>query len=102
MLVRLKRHIMGTSRRDRIVTDETTERKGSAKDAGGWTTYILPAKSMPKITAAASQVKIAHEMYTLPWYGDGTRVLPTDFFDRYMQKMESAIAKFYEAVDEWL
>jgi len=102
VLVRLKRHMLYTSRKDLGVSAETTDRKGAASDAGRWTTNFLPKDSMSKITSAYSQVKIAHETYTLPWFGDGTRVCPAAVFDKYMAKVTAAIEYANVVVDEWL
>ena len=102
MLVRLKIHMIGTSRTDRQVTDETIERKGATSDSGRWTTQFIPKESMKNIASARNRLRTLHDFFTLPWLGDGTRVLPTQLFDKYMERYDRAVNDWQEAVDEFM
>jgi hypothetical protein len=102
MLVRLKCHTLGTSRQDKGVTEETTTRKGAAPDAGKWTTHIIPRDSMGAIRKALDRIRAINYTYTLPWLGDGTRILPSRLYDGYMAKAQAAIDDFNQSVVNWL
>ena len=102
MLVRLKIHMIGTSRTDRQVTDETIERKGAKRDSGRWTTQFIPKEAMKNIDSARNRLRTLHDFFTLPWLGDGTRVLPTQLFDKYMERYDRAVKDWQEAVDEFM
>ena len=102
MLVRLRVHMLGSSRTDRQVTDETIERKGAKRDSGRWTTQYIPKEAMKEVISARNRIKAVHDFFTLPWLGDGTRILPTQLYDKYMERYNRAVNDWQYAVDKFV
>jgi len=102
MLVTLKVHLLRASVKDKTVTHEVVTAKKATEDAGGWTTHMLPKGAMYAVTAAASQIKQAHNMWTLPWMDGGMRILPSELFMKYSESMRKAQQQFEKAVREFL
>lgn len=102
MLVRLRVHMLYGSRTDRQVTDETIERKGAKRDTGRWTTNFIPKESVKDVISARNRIKAIHDFFTLPWLGDGTRILPTQLYDKYMERYNSSVEDWQKSVDDFM
>jgi hypothetical protein len=86
---------------DKKVTKEI-EHKYNAFDAGRYNKALIAKEAIKKITHIRNEARIYHYSRSLPWNDNGERILPSDMFFDYTQKIRELKEKFYEAVEEFL
>jgi len=57
---------------------------------------------LEKINKAAGELRTAHYKYTLPWYDNGIRLLPTSKSMEYYSKIGEIKDRFYHEVQEFM
>lgn len=92
-----------TARRyDRTVTDAVNREHAASRDAGRYNKHLLggkeAAETLNEVTAAASALRNLHYSQTLPWADEGWRLLPTENWLSYTEKLRPALARFETAV----
>lgn len=87
---------------DRTVTDEVNESYKADKEAGRYNKRLVAAKFLKGVSTAHSVARKIHRLYTLPWDDDGTRVLASTAYTKYMGKMREARNDVEEQVKEFL
>lgn len=102
MLVDLTVHRWTGRRRDDEVTQDVAKRNGAASDVGRYNKKLLPQNpdEFGAVGAAASEIQRIHKSMTLPWSGNGWRILPRDMHGDYATQMTVARSRFEEAVAE--
>ena len=101
MLVSLRLHAPSWQRKDRQITNEVHSNHNTSNDAGQYNKSLLPKNALTKIQSADSALRLFHAQNTLPWFSDGTRILPTENFMSYhhgvsdlKQTRENAVQEF--------
>jgi hypothetical protein len=101
ILIDLTLTTFSTSRTDKSVTQEVTYNKGAGKQAGKWTTKILPKHATQAIAQHDGRIRKFHYTNTLPWSDKGARMLPARNFDNYMATMRSLRRERDELVEHF-
>lgn len=78
---------------DREVTDATNEDFKAEKDAGRYNKRLVATKFLSGISTAHSNARKAHQLLTLPWNDDGTRILASAGYILYTSKMKECRLK---------
>jgi hypothetical protein len=102
MLVSLTIRQWGGNKTDKKVTEEVTTTKRSDCDAGRWVTAMLPKDALKQVKRCGTVLRSIHNSMTLPWNGDGTRILPSAILDRYTEAIRIATEQFYDAVQDFV
>lgn len=102
MLVNLSIGYWEGRKQDHKVNGEVTSYKHADRDAGLWTTLLVPpAKVKPALLARAA-ARAIHLKFTLPWQDEGVRILPAAMFLEYTRAMRGAKDDFNEAVENFV
>ncbi len=99
MLVKLTIHQWTGKRVDKKVSREI-EQTYDAKDAGIWYKFLLHQDLIKTVQKRANKIRKFHYHNTLPWFDDGTRLLPTANFFDYRKGMSDRINEFKVVVNE--
>lgn len=87
MLVRCSIGIWDGSKRDRELGAEVAEKHGSEQDMFSVVKKLVPADELSSLTTQVSRARIFHKTNTLPWYDGNIRILPSDNYLFYMERM---------------
>jgi hypothetical protein len=102
MFVRLNTSMFTGRVKDEEVSQEVSSMKNADEKSGAWWTYLIPKHATKSIWAARTLCRKLHLNMTLPWNDDGSRILPSELFMDYTQKMRAAKAQYDEAVEAFL
>lgn len=102
MLVKLSMSQWSAKKFDRKVTDKITSDYQAQSDAGRFNKSLLKSKELESISKIGGASRVEHYRLTLPWYDEGSRILPTTTFFEYTQKMAEFQSQFTSAVDEFI
>ena len=86
---------------DKEVTAKTNEDHKASADAGRFHKHLFGGKvqELSSIITAAANLRLVHYTNTLPWTDSGWRLLPTENFTDYTEKMREAIKRYNAAGD---
>lgn len=101
LLVALRVQALGTTRKDKQVTDEVTESHALADDAGAWVKRLLPKQALARVNRIASGARAWHLSRTLT-YDDGLRVLAGAVRERYDAELVEWQGRHADAVAEFV
>lgn len=101
MLVELHMSKWEGKRLDRQTTDEVLEEKGAERDAGEFTTKLLPKEAMAEVQTCLSRARATHCRMSLPW-DEAVGIIPATRWDSYSEEMERRRADFFKAVEAFL
>jgi hypothetical protein len=87
---------------DRKTSQEVTESKGAAGDAGRFNKHLVPREALARVTSAVSAAKATHGRYTLPWTNNGFDILPAASVMAYDSDMRRDRESFESAVDAFV
>lgn len=93
MLVALHISSWSGMKHDREVTEEVNESHKADKQAGRFNKRIVASSFLQGISAAHSNARKVHQVYTLPWEDDGTRILATAGYINYTSMMKECRLK---------
>lgn len=104
MLVSLHITAWQASRYDGRISAEVAEQYGADMDAGRYNKALLPKTCAVwrGLKGAHSAARATHRELTLPWSENGSRVLPVQGYEAYVEAMGRHQAVVREAVDLFL
>ena len=102
MLVRLTISQWTARRYDFKATKKLIEDHGAKHDSGRFNKMLVDNIEVKKYQHAASEARIFHYENTLPWGDDNVRILPSDNYLAYTQKMRELKSKFEKAASEFI
>lgn len=100
MLAKLSVHQCSFRKLDRKVTNEVNQAKGAGFDAARVNKQLLGKSYMRPIEGATGALRHLFHEETLPYDDSGWRVLPTENFVPFCQKVNAKTDTFNEAVRE--
>lgn len=112
MLACLRIGTYGARATDREITEEVSENhKAELRGAGTYSKFLIAARFFRDVNHAASVARQTHNLLTLPWESDGTRIISSTGYMHYTDQMrlrrinfEAAANKFCqaEAVEDYI
>lgn len=102
MLIHLSGHQWTGRKKDKRVSKDVCVRVNADADAGAWWTYLVPQKELKPINTAWGRVYRLFCDLTLPWLDGGLRILPSDMYFTFREKMKTPIADYNKAVESFL
>lgn len=108
MLVTLRISSWGGMMHDKEVSEAVNaDFKADAKKAGRYNKRLVDSQFFTEVSSAHNHARQVHRLLTLPWEDDGTRILTTQGYLSYQEKMkacrdqaEAATRAFVEAMPE--
>ena len=88
---------------DKEVTEDVRHRNNAGRTAGRYNKNLFPNSKLLKL--AQKKARFSREVfnfYTLPWQGQGVRILPTSVFMKFSKDMASAIGDFETAATDFI
>src|SRR5882672_2101073 len=101
MLARLSITKWSASKKEKRVTQEVADNHGNHVDMVRVTKSLLARDALSQIATVSSAAREYHYEQTLPWLEDGARILPSDNFFVYSERMRQLKAEFETSVDEF-
>lgn len=89
-------------RKDKRVTEEVLSDERAERNAGVFTTRIIPPTALAKIGRTISAARARHFQFTSPWSDTGSRILATAMWQKYNTAMGKVRDDFNTAVVEFL
>lgn len=87
---------------DERVVDEISRKHKTEKDVHDYQKILVHPDAINRVKAARSRARAYHFQKTMPWIDDGTRILPSRFWDEYTEKMHEFRGEYEEAVAEFI
>jgi hypothetical protein len=92
MLVQFSTSLWRAVRTDEAVTDEVAKSHNSDRDMGKYKKRLVDRKVLDCVRQPIREAWEIHKTMTLPWQDGGTRVLSSDAYLTYTEKMRKKIA----------
>lgn len=90
------------SSHDRGITEEVSEKHhADSKDAGRYSKQLISRKFLQHVGRNASTARRTHQLLTLPWDDDGSRILSTVGYNAYTEQMRLKRHAFEASVLEF-
>lgn len=102
MVVNLQISMWSGYKLDKGMSQRVTSDAGADADAARVNKHIVPKESLKDIVTAAGALRTHFYTHTLPWGDNGDRLLPRLAYTEFVQAQGALVAKFDEAVDEFL
>ena len=103
MLVKVKFSFWEARKLDKRVTTETNERYDVADgDGGRYNKPLLAKDAIKDMKSCKSKITNYIEFQTLPWYDDGTRVLPAANYLEFTKNVQPLIEDFNKAKSDFV
>jgi hypothetical protein len=102
MLVRLSISQWSARKFDRKVTKKAVSEFNAKDTAGRFNKVLMTSPSLEKIQKLSAETRRDHYELTLPWFDDGSRILPSKMFFDYTQKIAKHRECFQEYVKEFI
>lgn len=103
MLAKLSIGCWTAHKYDKRISNEVSAQHGASADAGRYNKHLLGGKNAASkhraVIASAAQARLVHYRETLPWTDEGWRMLPTENWMHYCEKMRAASADFSAKAD---
>jgi hypothetical protein len=88
-------------RYDYKATQEILEKHGARWTSGKFNKLLVDIWSIKKVQRAANDARTFHYANTLPWDDGGSRLLPSENYFKYTQKMRQYESAFKAAVEDF-
>ena len=102
MLVHLRLNTWSARVKDKTVSGEVCNQKGSEENAGDWFTNVVSRSAIQPIKTARSRCRALHYALTLPYLDGGMRILPSARFMEYRDEMKSVLSDLEDAVSDFI
>lgn len=84
---------------DRRVSDEVANSKNVDTNVGSYYKSLIDPNVLSTIKTLVNEARSYHYQMTLPWSDNGPRILPTDLYFQYMDRMRAYKERYNAAVD---
>jgi hypothetical protein len=102
MLVTLSVSIWSARKNDTRISDKVAAEHGADRSMGRYAKHLIPRELLTAVTAANHALRDHHNLNTLAWGDDGTRILPAANFFGYQQHQRSLEDQFGRAVRNFI
>jgi len=102
MLASLSIGKCATTRRDPNLAKETADNHGADVDMTRFSRLLFCKDALAKVETAAGEARRYHLEQTLPWAQNGARILPSENFFPYSEKMKAVRQEWSDGVDEFV
>ena len=102
MLVHLRISMSLFHIKDSRVSAEIKQTKNADFDSGNWWTYLIPKKELDGIVRAAGKCRAVVESMTLPWNDSGDRILPSELYFDFTQKLRKATDEYDSEIEKFI
>lgn len=102
MLVHLRISMSLFHIKDSRVSQEVKTVKNADYDTGNWWTYLIPKKELDGIVRAAGKCRAVVDSMTLPWNDSGDRILPSELYFDFTQKLRKATDEYDSEVEKFI
>jgi hypothetical protein len=86
---------------DRAISEDVAEQYQMDRSYGSYSKHLMPRNALQAVAKAARAARDFHAAETLPWFADGTRILPAKNYLRYAGEMRRLKAEFERAAAEF-
>ena len=98
MLVNLSVSIWSARKHDIRISDKVAAEHGADRSMGRYAKHLIPRELLTAVNAANSALRDHHNLNTLAWGDDGTRILPAANYLGYQAHQQTLEDKFGRAV----
>lgn len=102
MLVNLSVSIWSARKHDIRISDKVAAEHGADRSMGRYAKHLIPRELLTAVNAANSALRDHHNLNTLAWGDDGTRILPAANYLGYQQHQQTLEDKFGRAVRDFV
>ena len=102
MLASLSVSVWSARKHDNRISDKVADEHGADRSMGHYAKHLLPRQLLTAVNAANSALRDHHNLNTLAWGDDGTRILPAANFFGYQQHQRTLEDNFYKAVRDFV
>jgi len=102
MLVRLSISQWTARKYDKKVSREVASAHNTAEHVGRYNKQLIAKNALEAINKIVSAARTLHYRYTLPWYDDGARMLPSANYFAYTQEMRALHDQFATEVENFM
>ena len=103
MLVNLRIRLWSGRKHDRSASQEVADTHNTQiEKAGRFNKMLVTTAALRPAFNAANNARLYHSSVTMPWLGDGARIMPVDVYFDYTQAMNSFKQAFNREVDDFL
>ena len=101
MLVSLSIKSWSARKQDDRASEEVAEAHGAERNAGSYTKALVAREALEKIKKIISDARVFHYGRTLPWSDEGLRILPSEMFFEYDERIKEFREAFNLAAAEF-
>ncbi len=98
MLVSLSVSIWSARKHDARISDKVAAEHGADRSMGRYAKHLIPRDLLAAVTAANTALREHHNLNTLAWGDDGTRILPAANYLGYQAQQQTLEDAFDRAV----
>jgi hypothetical protein len=102
MLVTLSVSVWSARKNDTRISDKVAADHGADRSMGHYAKHLIPRELLTAVTAANHALRDHHNLNTLAWGDDGTRILPAANFFGYQQRQRTLEDQFGQAVRSFI
>jgi len=102
MLVTLSVSTWSARKNDTRISDKVAADHGADRSMGRYAKHLIPRELLTAVSAANHALRDHHNLNTLAWGDDGTRILPAANFFGYQQHQSSLEDQFGRAVRNFI
>jgi predicted secreted protein len=102
MLVSLSISIWSARKHDIRISDKVAADHGADRSMGRYAKHLIPRELLTAVNAANSALRDHHNLNTLAWGDDGTRILPAANYLGYQEQQQRLEDAFARAVRDFV
>ena len=102
MLVSLSVSIWSARKHDVRISDKVAAEHGADRSMGRYAKHLIPRDLLAAVTAANTALREHHNLNTLAWGDDGTRILPAANYLGYQAQQQTLEDAFDRAVRDFV
>ena len=102
MLVTLSVSIWSARKHDMRISDKVAAEHGADRSMGRYAKHLIPRELLTAVNAANNALRDHHNLNTLAWGDDGTRILPAANYLGYQAHQQTLEDKFGRAVRDFV
>ena len=102
MLVNLSVSIWSARKHDIRISDKVAAEHGADRSMGRYAKHLIPRELLTAVSAANNALRDHHNLNTLAWGDDGTRILPAANYLGYQAHQQTLEDKFGRAVRDFV
>jgi hypothetical protein len=102
MLVALSVSVWSARKHDARISDKVAAEHGADRSMGRYAKHLLPREVLSAVNAANTALREHHNLNTLAWGDDGTRILPAANYLGYQAQQQTLEDSFGRAVRDFV